>query len=200
VDTGLILAGGRAERFGRPKSLEEIGGKTMVERVVDAVAPLAAEILVSVSNSETADRVRRRLPNVRFVVDVRRSAGPIEGIVRGAEQARGERILLAPCDAPFLRTELYRLLLECLGRHDAAVPMPSVFDPVRAVYRTRAVVRVLGAAKPPESPSELVDRLDTVFVEAEQLRSIDPLLDSFVDVNTRSDLDETVRRLGAPGG
>jgi hypothetical protein len=38
-----------------------------------------------------------------------------------------------------------------------------------------------------------------VFVEAEQLRSIDPRLDSFLDVNTRRDLDEVVLRLHAPG-
>jgi molybdopterin-guanine dinucleotide biosynthesis protein A len=87
-----------------------------------------------------------------------------------------------------------------LGNHQAAVPRLEVFDPVRAVYRTSAVrgllAKQLGG---PSSPSAVVDRLDAVFVEAEQLRSVDPRLDSFLDVNTPGDLDEVVRRLRAPG-
>jgi molybdopterin-guanine dinucleotide biosynthesis protein A len=92
------------------------------------------------------------------------------------------------------------LLLTSLGAHEAAVPRLEVFDPVRAVYLRRAALRVLERTKKPvESPSALVDRLDTVFVEAEQLRSIDPRLDSFLDVNTPADLDQAVRRLHALG-
>jgi molybdopterin-guanine dinucleotide biosynthesis protein A len=200
MDTALILAGGSSARLGRPKALLDFGGKAIVRRVFDAVAPLAAEIVVSVADARMAAAVRPALPPVHFVVDRRRAIGPIEGIQRGFAVAKGERILVAPCDAPLLHTELYRLLLECLGAHDAAVPRLEAFDPVRAVYMRQAALRVLERTnKPIESPSALVDRLDAVFVEAEQLRSIDPGLDSFIDVNTPGDLDEVLRRVRAPG-
>ncbi len=198
VDTALILAGGSSARLGQPKALLDFGGKAIVRRVFDAVAPLAAEIVVSVADARMAGALRPALPPVRFVVDRRRAIGPIEGIQGGFAVAKGERILVAPCDAPLLRTELYRLLLTSLGAHEAAVPRLEVFDPVRAVYLRQAALRVLERTKKPvESPSALVDRLDTVFVEAEQLRSIDPRLDSFLDVNTSADLDQAVRRLHA---
>ena len=104
-------------------------------------------------------------------------------------------MLVAPCDAPLLRTSLYRLLLEVLGAHDAAVPKLEVPDPVRAVYRRDRVMEVLEASSTVRSPSALVDRLNRVDVPTERLREIDPDLSSFVDVNTQLDLVEVLHRL-----
>lgn len=196
MDTALILAGGESARFGRPKALVDVVGKKMVMRVAEAVAPLAGEVVVSVATREMAEALRSVLPSAHVAVDRRHGRGPIEGIGRGFEIARGERVLVAPCDAPLLRTELYRLLLEALGDHEASVPKFDVFDPVRAVYRKAAVLRVLAASMTPlPSPSSMVDRLDTVFVDAARLRTVDPRLDSFLDVNRESDLAEVLVRL-----
>ena len=193
VDTGLILAGGSSRRLGRPKALEVVAGKTVVERVVEAIAPFASEVVVSIAEAPMAEALQRFLPMATFVTDRRRGKGPIEGIMRGTEVARGERLLVAPCDAPLLRPELYRLLLASLGAHDAAVPRIDVLDPVRAVYRVAALRRILSGRKTAlPSPSSLVDRLDAVFVLEEQVRAVDPRLDSFVDMNDAFDL-ETVR-------
>jgi molybdopterin-guanine dinucleotide biosynthesis protein A len=172
----------------------------MIRRVVEAMAPLAGELLVSVADETAAEAMRSVIPGVTFVSDRRRGIGPVEGLRRGAEVAHGDRLLVAPCDAPLLRTDLFRLLREVLGNHQAAVPRLEVFDPVRAVYRTSAVRGLLAKQEGgPPSPSAVVDRLDAVFVETEQLRSVDPRLDSFFDVNTSGDLDEVVRRMRSAG-
>ena len=196
VDTALILAGGSSRRFGRPKALEVVAGTTIVERVVEAVAPFAGEVVVSIAEAPMAETLRRLIPTAAFVIDRRRGKGPIEGIMRGIEVARGERLLLAPCDAPLLRPGLYRLLLASLGDHDAAVPKLDVLDPVRAVYQVAALRRILSRPKVDlPSPSSLVDRLDAVFVLEDQLRTVDPRLDSFLDVNDASDLEPVLARI-----
>ncbi len=196
MDTALILAGGESARFGRPKALVDVGGKAMVSRVVDAVEPLAAEIVISVGSAHMADAIESVLSRAKFVVDRRHGLGPIEGMTRGFEIARGTRVLVAPCDAPLLRSDLYRTLLRAMGRHDAAVPKFDVVDPVRAVYRRTAVLRIIAKANAPlPSPSSLADRLDTVFLSERRLRSMDPRLDSFLDVNHEEDLAEALRRL-----
>ena len=168
----------------------------MIRRVVDAMAPLASEMLVSIADEIAADAMRSVLPGVTFIVDRSPGIGPVEGLRRGAEAAHGDRLLVAPCDAPLLRADLFRLLGEALGAHQAAVPRLEVFDPVRAIYRTSAVRELLAnEAGAPASPSAVVDCLDAVFVGEERLRSIDPRLDSFLDVNTQDDLDEVLRRM-----
>lgn len=192
----MILAGGSASRFGRPKALIDVGGRNLLQRVADALAPFAEEVIVSVGDASMIAPLKSFLPKAVFAVDNRRERGPIEGISRGVELAHGECLLVAPCDAPLLRPDLYRLLLATIGPHEAAVPKRDAFDPVRAVYRTEAVRRVLGETKGSlPSPSSLVDRLDTVFVPEADLRSVDPRLDSFVDVNREEDLAEVLARL-----
>ena len=196
MDTALILAGGSATRFGRGKALALVDGIPMIRRVGDALAPLAGETIVSVAEEEAEKTFRMLFPSATFVLDRRRGKGPIEGIRRGSERARGVRLLVAPCDSPLLRSELYRLLLASLGTHEAAVPQLAAIDPVRAVYRTSAVQRALKSGeKGVPSPSALVDRLDAVFVQEPRLREVDPRLDSFLDVNREEDLAHVAARL-----
>src|SRR3989442_11955121 len=122
VGTALLLAGGSSRCSGGRKALEAVAGTTIVERVVEAVAPFAAELVVSIAEAPMAETLRRLIPTAAFVIDRRRGKGPIEGIIRGIEVARGERLLVAPCDAPLLRPELYRLLLASLGAPASPVP------------------------------------------------------------------------------
>jgi len=178
-----------ASRFGSDKAFAGFRGRPMIHRVADVLASRCDELVVSVSTPDSEARVRGVLPHAIVVADVRKDRGPIEGFSRGFAAARGEIVLVAPCDAPLLRPELYDRLLECLGSHEAAVPRPEVFDPLRAVYRRDAVRRVLSRdTETASSPSALVDRLDAVFLEAGALQAADPGLRSFFDVNRPEDL------------
>ena len=193
--TGLILAGGSARRFGGPKSLATFEGRPMVRWVADVLASRCDEILLSVRASEEARPFEEAVPGARIVRDAAGDRGPIEGLERGFAAAHGDVVLVAPCDAPLLRVALYDRLLALLGSHEAAVPWHEAMDPVRAVYRRQAALAALGGSGV-VSPSALVDRLDAVFLPGEALRSVDPGLASFVDVNRREDLEPARRHAG----
>src|SRR5437016_5906225 len=195
VYSALILAGGECRRFGGRKALVEIAGRPLIAHVAHAMASLADETIVSVASPEGEVQIRPVLPGVVFAHDVHQGRGPIEGFHEGFRAARGDLVLVAPCDAPLIRPSFYRLLLEVLGDHDAAVPRLEVPDPVRAVYRRDRVMEVLEASSTVRSPSALVDRLNRVYVPTERPREIDPDLSSFVDVNTQIDLVEALHRL-----
>ncbi|HKZ89868.1 MAG TPA: molybdenum cofactor guanylyltransferase [Thermoplasmata archaeon] len=187
--SAILLAGGASRRFGSPKALAPFRGRAMIEWAAEALRPLADELLVSVADAAQAEALHERLPDVRFVTDARHDRGPIEGLDRGLRAARGDLVLVAPCDAPLLRTDLYVRFLERIGPHEAAVPRLQALDPVRAAYRRTAAVRVLdreGLDIP--SPSALVDRLDAVFLAEGELRAVDPRLASFLDVNSLEEL------------
>jgi molybdopterin-guanine dinucleotide biosynthesis protein A len=200
VDTALILAGGESRRFGRPKALVEFAGRPLIAHVSVAVASLVDETIVSVAGSESERRIRSVLPDALFVRDERSGRGPVEGFRQGFRVAHGERVLVAPCDAPLLRPALYQLLLDALGGHDAAVPKFDVFDPVRAVYKRSSVLKSLDTSPTIRSPSTLVDHLQTVFLGPDRIRQVDADFSSFLDVNTRSDLDEAFRRKRSSDG
>lgn len=200
MHSALILAGGSSTRLGRPKALIEIAGRPIVARVADILASLVEETIVSVADAASENALRAALPDVRFVRDARSQRGPIEGFRGGFRAARGEFVLLAPCDAPLLRSDLYRLLLDVVGTADAAVPRLDVFDPVRAVYRRSAVFEALEDPLEIKSPSALVDRLRCVFVDADRIRAVDPELSSFLDVNTAEDLEAVLDAIRLRGG
>jgi len=190
--TGLILAGGDSSRFGSWKVLARFRGRPMVRWVADALLSESDELIVSVRSREQAARLRDVLPEARAVPDERHDRGPIEGFARGFEAARGDVVLVAPCDAPLLQPALYRLLLDVLESHEAAVPRLGAIDPLRAVYRTDAARRGLGE-RAPRCPASLVDALRPVLVEADELREADPTLVSFLDANRAEDLRQAVR-------
>jgi molybdenum cofactor guanylyltransferase len=192
IRSGLVLAGGASTRFRGKKSLALFEGKPMIRRVCEALAPRCDEVLVSVALQEDARKFEAAAPRVRVIRDVRPERGPIEGLRRGFAAARGDLVLVAPTDAPLLRTQLYDGLLSILDGHEAAVPRHEAMDPVRAVYRRDAAASALLRSEI-VSPSALVDRLDAVFLEGTALRAVDPLLASFVDVNRREDLAEAAR-------
>lgn len=197
--SALVLAGGASSRFGGPKPLAVLRGRTLVEWVASALAPLSDELIVSIGVRADEEPFRRAVPHAHLVRDRRGDRGPIEGLRQGFRAARGDIVLVAPSDAPLLRTDLYRTLLSLLGGHQAAVPRSRVFDPVRAVYRRSDVLRVLGPAGDRiRSPSALVDRLDAVFLEDGPLLLADPDLASFIDVNRREDLERASRARTVP--
>lgn len=190
--SALVLAGGASTRFGRPKALVEFRGRPLVAWAAFAVGLHADELLVSAADPDQADALHAAVPGARIVEDEARGRGPIEGLARGLEAASGDLLLVAPCDAPLLRSSLYDALLMALGDHEAAVPRPEAIDPVRAVYRTAPARRVLEETQVP-SPSALVDRLRAVVLDAPRLRLVDPDLRSFLDVNGPEDLERAVR-------
>ncbi len=197
--TGLILAGGASRRFGEAKALVPFDGTPMVRRVCDVLATRCDEVLVSVAADTDVQMFGAVTAGTRVVRDVQRDRGPIEGFREGFAVAQGELVLIAPSDAPLLRSALYDGLLSVLGGHEAAVPRHDALDPVRAIYRRDAVLRVL-REDDVRSPSALVDRLDAVFLEGELLRSVDPALVSFLDVNRREDFETALRASARESG
>ena len=116
--TGVILAGGRATRYGgRPKGLEYVGGKRIIDRVADALAPLTPDILLIANDPGSASW----MPDVPQATDVRPGLGSLGGIHAALVRAGGP-VLVVAWDMPFVPTALLLELLQAGADADAAVP------------------------------------------------------------------------------
>lgn len=73
----IVIAGGRSTRFGSDKLLAEVGGRTLLQRTMEAVAGCATVVLVSATN-ETLPR------GVVIVSEYPRWGGPCAAIAAGA--------------------------------------------------------------------------------------------------------------------
>lgn len=121
---GLVLAGGQARRMGGgDKALISIGGGTILERVLDRVAPSCTGVILN-ANGDPARFARFGLPVVAD--DVTGFAGPLAGILAGldfiANRHPGiEWMASVPGDCPFLPADLVSRLHQ--ARRDAGTPL-----------------------------------------------------------------------------
>jgi molybdopterin-guanine dinucleotide biosynthesis protein A len=116
--TGVILAGGRASRYGgRPKGLERVGGERIIDRVATRLREVVDDLLL-IANTADADSW---LPGVRRRSDVILDAGSLGGIHAALSHA-GTPVLLVAWDMPFVPRVLLQRLLALGESADAAVP------------------------------------------------------------------------------
>jgi molybdopterin-guanine dinucleotide biosynthesis protein A len=120
--------------------------------------------------------------------------------VAGADALASEYVAFLPCDLPLLSPGLLTVLFENAEGHDAAIPRwpDGRIEPMVAVYLRSpardAAIEALDAGD--RANTDLIRRiLDVSYVPVDELRAVDPGLDSFVNVNTPADLKGAERRL-----
>jgi molybdopterin-guanine dinucleotide biosynthesis protein A len=106
---GVLLAGGQSRRMGGgDKGLRELGGQTILQRVIDRAVPQVDRLVLN-ANGDPARFAAYGLPVVPDSVGG--FAGPLAGILAGLDWAAAhapEARWLASfaCDAPFFPTDL----------------------------------------------------------------------------------------------
>jgi molybdopterin-guanine dinucleotide biosynthesis protein A len=131
---GAVLAGGAARRYGGvPKGLLELGGRRIIDRVVDAVRAVTAQPPLLVANAPEGPSWR---PDLRTVPDVRPGCGSLGGIYTAVVSGEGP-VLCVAWDMPFLTEALLRALVGGAAGHDAFLPQSDGrrgVEPLCAVY------------------------------------------------------------------
>jgi molybdopterin-guanine dinucleotide biosynthesis protein A len=98
--SGVILAGGLGRRLGgQDKGLIEVRGSTLVESLVEALAPQVDELVIN-ANRNIARYAQFGCPVYPDCLPG--YLGPLAGMLTGLEQARHDQVVYVPCDTPAL--------------------------------------------------------------------------------------------------
>jgi molybdopterin-guanine dinucleotide biosynthesis protein A len=190
VRSAIVLVGGEGRRVnGREKYFFTYLGKTFIERLIDSLQPAVDEIVLVGKSEEHCERFSH-LAGVRCVHDIRKGTGPIGGLHAGVRASRGDLLFICACDMPCIDTRVVRTLFEALGAYDAAIPSwdPEMLEPLHAVYRKEPLQRYLD--NPPSlSLRSMVKNLNVIYVPVDRLRTIDPDLSTFTNINKLEDLE-----------
>jgi len=187
--TTIILCGGKNLRLGRNKALELIGGKSLIEWVMERLRPLSSQSLV-VTAKEKLD-----LPvadKAEILVDVYPEKGPLGGIYTGLIAAKSSPSIVVACDMPFLNTDLLSYMLELAPGFDAVVPRLArgLVEPLHAVYAKTCLPRMKAQLESNQlAIYPLLKELRVRYVKEAECRRFDPALLSFFNINYQSDLD-----------
>ena len=129
--TGVIQAGGKSTRMGgRPKALLELGGRQIIERVLDVVGAVVDDVLIVTNTPELYGFLE--LP---MVADAWPEHGSLGGIFTGLAAAPGDAAFTVACDMPFLQRDVARLVVSRAADGDVVVPrVGDQLETLHAVY------------------------------------------------------------------
>jgi molybdopterin-guanine dinucleotide biosynthesis protein A len=124
----VVLAGGLARRMGGgDKPLREIGGRTILARVIARLKPQCECLLLNANG----DPLRFASFGVPVIADgVEHNPGPLAGILAGLDWAainrpKAQWVLSAPGDCPFLPRDLVVRLRQALHAEGAELAVAS---------------------------------------------------------------------------
>lgn len=181
--SGIVLAGGKSERMGRDKALMLLEGKTLISRVLEVLARVCDELIVSTNDPHPY----ASLP-ARVIPDVVGGRGALGGIHAGLKAMRNDQALVVACDMPFLSLSLLRFMIVVASDYDVVVPrVDGEFEPLHAVYRVTCVSPIERLiADRPRRIVALYDHVRVREVNAEQVRLYSAGR-SFFNINTPQD-------------
>ena len=128
-----IIAGGKSRRMGRDKAFLDLGGKTLIERVITASADLGQSQTLLITNKP--DEYRHL--GLEMYTDILPDKGSLGGIYTALTQAAHPAVLVLACDMPFIKTELLRFMIAQLDEAtDIVVPRVEGYPQgMHAIYR-----------------------------------------------------------------
>jgi molybdenum cofactor guanylyltransferase len=196
--TVVIQAGGESRRMGQDKALLPFLGKPLIQRVIERVASLADEILVTTNRPEAYQFL-----DLPLFPDVIPGRGALGGLYTALSAARQPLVAVVACDMPFASPRLLQAERDLLlaTSSDAVIPQTEGgTEPFHAVYRQEACLPAIQAAIAADRW-----RVDAWFPQVklrlmspDEVQAYDPGKTAFWNVNTPEELaqaEELARRI-----
>ncbi|KZZ82642.1 molybdenum cofactor guanylyltransferase [Bacillus sp. SJS] len=140
---GVVLAGGRSSRFGKPKMFELHNGKPFYEHSLDALKQNHLSPLVISTNEELVGQFKRE--DVRLIVEEESSSyqGPLYAIHNVMSRMDDpDWFFILSCDIPFVTAEFVDEMIGFANdsEADAVVPVQGGrIQPLMALYHKRTI-------------------------------------------------------------
>lgn len=140
----VIQAGGQSTRMGEDKGLKPFLGRPLIQRVIDRLAHLADEIIITTNRPENY-----AFPGTRPVPDLLPGRGALGGLYTAIDSAASPVVAVVACDMPFASAALLESATGILIAEDADVVIPKTvegFEPFHAVYRRATCLPAIRSA------------------------------------------------------
>ena len=159
----------------------------MIEHLLDVYRPLFDDIILV-----TNDPLKYLAWDLHVVTDIFSSRSSLTGIHAGLYHAAHPHAFIGACDAPFLQSGLMQILVDALDSStDVIIPQTaSGLEPLCAVYSRQCLAPIENVL------NRGLYKIQSFFssvrvrkIEEEILRSVDPDLISFFNINAPQDLE-----------
>ena len=187
--TGVVLAGGRGERYGSPKASMEFRGAPLLPQIIAALRSICSEVVIVMRQADDTSH-RIVAPDVKIARDHVDDEGPLMGLASALTGYRDGSFVVVGCDMPLLNPRLLAYQASLLAGFDAVVPLVSgIPQPLHSVYDIRVkqpVANLLDNGN--RSLQSLIAAVNCRFVGPDEWAEFTPDGRSFLSVNTPQEL------------
>lgn len=185
--TGIVMAGGKSRRLGQDKRFLVLGGRSCLQRILDAYKGLFMDVLIVADAKEPFAGM-----DVRVVEDLIPGMATLGGLYTGLLQAGTARVFAAAVDMPCLSPAAIRIVLDHAEEGDIVIPdVAGQLQPMHAVYSKAClpyIKRLLDQSSFKVQELCKVPELNICRIPQSAFQAVDPELRSFFNINTPQDL------------
>ncbi len=186
---GLVLAGGKSVRMGKPKDLLQWHGKEQRYFAADLLAPFCDEVFISCRQ----DQLDNFDPDYNALTDTFLNMGPFGGILSALRAQRDKAWLVVACDLPLLDPKSLEFLVQSRNPEKIATTYESPFDglpePLITIWEPKSfplLLNFLGIGN--TCPRKVLINSDTLILKPDNP-------DALMNVNTPEDAEKAQRIL-----
>ncbi|SDH87042.1 molybdenum cofactor guanylyltransferase [Alteribacillus persepolensis] len=142
--SGIVLAGGKSSRYGKPKMFERYKGKQLYEYSVDALLCNGIKPVYILTNENLVNHFHKK--DIRLYVDPRKYEGPLAALYYGIKEIRSTWFFVLAADMPFVTAEFvheWKVMAEKMDtEYEAVIPVANRKQPLAALYHKSSVPKM----------------------------------------------------------
>ena len=212
MDVGVaILSGGENKRFQqigsirKNKALEVVDNKRMIEWVIEVAYQVSNSVTVVAREKEQeklySNLFSEKYPNLHVIADMEGVGhSPLIGLATSARFIKKDRILVLPCDTPYIKIDVLKMLIEKAIHFDVVTPLwpDGKIEPLISVYKREHIQLCYPALLNLKRwrPSDFLrGSIKSYMINVENIKIFDPELISFYNINYLQDIDKLTSQL-----
>ncbi len=192
-----VLAGGKSRRMGQDKRFLDVAGRPLIRRVLDVLKDIFPQRVIVAAEREPQLEVL----GVPVLTDLRPGCATLGGLYTALQLTEKSWVFAVASDMPCLDLRVIELMTSLAEGSDVVVAsLATGVQPMHAVYGKACapiLERMMDAGDLKIQNLFNHPSLHVRAVNEAELRAVDPLLHSFININTPADL-EMARKLLAP--
>ena len=116
---GVVLAGGKSQRFGEDKSQVKLGDKILIDYILSEIIDEFNEVLVVSNNSINF----RKSKKISLIQDFKKDLGPLGGVLTAMKWVKDNNkdyqwISTFPVDTPFFKNQILKDFLKNINQEE----------------------------------------------------------------------------------
>jgi molybdopterin-guanine dinucleotide biosynthesis protein A len=200
--TLVIQSGGKSSRMGEDKALKDFAGKPLIQRVMERLAPLANEIIVTTNRHDDYEflkDVKSGDFTVRLVSDLIPNRGALGGLYTAIASATHPYVGIVACDMPFASGKLFARSIQIMEEEGADVVIAKTdegYEPFHALYRREKCLPAIQSAIEADQWKVIswFPQARVRVLTSDEIKACDPSGLCFKNLNTPEEFSKAVKQ------